>query len=85
MKVINNKRMHETSNQKKKLKELYMKEKTKTIEVQGSYEGDHNKEMPSNKALVDYNKEHTIIKIVSFEEGSPKTLVIVGLWREVYN
>jgi len=80
MTVINNKRMHETSNQKKKLKELYMKEKTKTIEVQGSYQGDHNKEIQFNMALGDYNKEHTIIKIGSFEEGSTKKLVIVGLW-----
>jgi hypothetical protein len=62
MKVINNKRMHETYNQKKKLKELYMKEKTKTIEVQWSYQGDYNKEMQSNMALGDYNKKHTIIK-----------------------
>ncbi len=57
-----------------------MKEKTKTIEVQGSYQGDHNKEMQSNMALGDYNKEHTIIKIGSFEEGSTKKSVIVGLW-----
>ncbi len=72
MKVINNKRMHETSNQQKELKELYMKEKTKTIELRGSYQGDHNKEMQSNMALGDYNKEHTTIKIGSFEEGSTK-------------
>jgi hypothetical protein len=68
----------------KNLKKLYLKEKTKTIEVQGSYQGDHNKEMQSNMAIGDYNKEHTIIKTGSFEEGSTKKLVIVGLRREVY-
>lgn len=61
-----------------------MKEKTKTIEVQWSYQGDYNKEMQSNMALGDYNKEHTIIKTRSFEEGLIKKLVIVGLWHEVY-
>ncbi len=56
-----------------------MKEKTKTIEVQGSYQGDHNKEMQSNMALGDYNKEHTTIKIGSFEEGSTKIIGDCGV------